>query len=180
MSNVLQQIAVVHRDRVSRKEKERTRYLRKLQQQRAYFKDSGIMEMWEDVKDIIIKNPVSHRIEGITIPLSALFDPTHEDNIQQTGLALLNKNNGVAQWTIEDHSNYKEDQPKIFYCANDGKIAFCLPHDQKDVKKKFCAAFVKWLAQHITAQMIVEMGIEIAPAADTVRKRSRKILQLAE
>lgn len=180
MSDVLQRVAAVHRDRVAKKEKERTRYLRKLNQQQAYFKDSGIMDMWEDVKEILIKNPVPHRIEGITIPLNALWDATHEDNIQQTGLALLNRNNGVAQWTIEDHSNHKEDQPKIFYRVLTGKENFCLPHDQKDVKKKFCDAFIKWLANHITAQMIFDWGIEIAPVAENVRKRSRKILQLAE
>lgn len=179
MSNTLQRIAAIHRERVAKHEKKRLTKKIKLERQRAYFRDSGIVEMWNEVKDIVVKNPAPDNLEGITLPLSALVDDTHEANILGTGLALHDKNGCLAQWLVEDHSSTNDEQPKIYYQVIAGSNnSFCYPHDQKDIKKEFCDSFVKWLSKHITAQMVVEMDIDIEPPS--VVKRSRKILQLAE
>lgn len=179
MSDVLQRIAAVHRDRVAKNEKKRLTAKRKLERQRAYFKDSSLPEMWEDVKHIVVKNPAPDRLEGITLPLSALVDDTHEANILGTGLALHDKNGCLALWLVEDRSSSNNEQPEIWYqVIAGGNNSFSYPHDQKDIKKQFCDSFVKWLSKHITAQMIIEMNIDIE--APSVTKRSRKILQLTE
>lgn len=179
MSNVIQRIAAIHRERVAKHEKKRLTRQRKLERQQSYFRDSGIMDMWNEVKDIVVKNPVPDILEGITVPLAALVDPTDEANILQTGLALHDKGGILARWVVEDHSSASDEQPKLYYQVIAGSNnSFCYPHDQKDIKKEFCDAFVKWLSKHITAQMVAEMDIDIE--APSVTKRSRKILQLAE
>lgn len=178
MSNVLQRIAAIHRERVAKNEKKRLARQRKLAQQQAYFRDSGILEMWEDVKDISIKNPIPDVLEGFTVPLSALLMTTDAANLDGVGLALRDKNNTLARWCIEDHSQLTNEQPVLWYSVITNSDSFCHPHDQKDIKKQFCDSFVKWLARHITAPMVAEMGIEIE--TPSVTKRSRKILQLAE
>lgn len=178
MSDVLQRIAAIHRERVAKNEKKRLIRQRKLAQQQAYFRDSGIMEMWEDVKDISIKNPIPDFLEGFTVPLSALLITTDVANLAGVGLVLRDRNNTMARWCIEDHSKLTNEQPVLEYSVITNADNFCYPHDQKDVKKQFCDSFVKWLSRHITAPMIADMGIEIE--TPSVTKRSRKILQLAE
>lgn len=178
MSDVIQRIAAIHRERVAKYEKKRLARNRKLASQQAYFRDSGILEMWNDVKDIVVKNPVPDELEGITVPLSALVDHVSEANIQQTGLVLRDKDSCQAQWLIEDHSNDSDEQPQLWYSVVAGKNHFRYPHDQKDIKKQFCDSFAKWLSRHITAQMLAEMDIDVE--TPSVTKRSRKILQLAE
>lgn len=178
MSDVLQRIANIHRERVAKNEKKRLTRKRKLASQQAYFRESGILEMWNDVKDIVVKNPIPDILEGIAVPLSALVEPAHDANIEQTGLVLRDTGGRAAMWLVEDHSNEADEQPKLYYNVVAGKNHFRYPHDQKDIKKQFCDSFVKWLSRHITAQMMAEMNIDIE--TPSVTKRSRKILQLAE
>lgn len=178
MSNVLQRIAAIHRERVAKNEKKRLTRQRKLERQQAYFRESGIVEMWDDVKNILIPNPIPDFIEGLTVPMSAMLVATDDANIEGVGLVLRDKNNSLARWCVEDHSRLTDEQPNIYYNVIARNENFCYPHDQKDIKKQFCDSFVKWLSRHITAPMIAEMGLELE--TPSVVKRSRKILQLAE
>lgn len=178
MSNVLQRVANVHRERLAKAEKTRVLYQRKLAAEKAYFKDSGIPEMWEDVKDIIIANPCPDIIEGFTVPLAALVVATAEENIKGTGLRLHDKRGAEASWCAADQSNFNEEKLKINYRVSAGKTNFCVPHDSADAKKKFVDSFIKWLSRYITPMMLAEMNIDPEPVS--VVKRSRKILQLAE
>ena len=88
MSNVLQRVAAIHRERWAKAEKTRLTTAKKLGTQKAYFKDTGLPAMWDDVKDIIIANPCPDQIEGFTVPVSALLIAADEDNINGTGLRL--------------------------------------------------------------------------------------------
>lgn len=178
MSNVLQRVAAIHRERRAKAEKTRLTNAKKLFTQKAYFKDTGLPEMWDDVKDIIIANPCPNLIEGFTIPLSALIVTTAPENIYGTGLRLHDKNDSEVSWEVTDQSNYDEEHAKIYYSVTMPKTNFCLAHGAEDAKKKFIDSFVKWLSKYITPHMLAEMDIE--PEPTSVVKRSRKILQLAE
>lgn len=178
MSNVLQRVANIHRERWAKAEKARLLYQRKVDAEKAYFKATGLPEMWEDVKDIIITNPCPDVIEGFTVPLSALIVATGEENIKGTGLRLHDKNGGEAAWNAVDQSNHDEEQFKICYHVSANKTNFCVAHDSTDAKKKFTDSFVKWLSKYITPHMLADMNIDPEPVS--VVKRSRKILQLAE
>lgn len=178
MSNVLQRVAAIHRERWAKAEKTRLTNARKLATQKAYFKDTGLSEMWDDVKDIIITNPCPDIIEGFTVPLSALAIVADADVINGTGLRLHDKNGCESSWLVVDQSNEDDEHAKIYYMVTMPKTNFCLPHGAEDAKKKFTDSFVKWLSKYITPHMLAEMDIEPEPVS--VVKRSRKILQLAE
>jgi hypothetical protein len=178
MSNVLQRVAAIHRERWSKAEKRRLTTAKKLGTQKAYFKDTGLPEMWDDVKDIVIANPCPDIIEGFTIPLSALVVTTAVENINGTGLRLYDKNESEASWEVLDQSNCDEEHAKLYYHVSAIKNNFCVPHNAENAKKKFVDSFIKWLARYVTPSMLAEMNIEPEPVS--VIKRSRKILQLAE
>lgn len=178
MSDVFQRVAAIHRERITKAEKTRLLKKKKLGAQQAYFKDTGIMEMWDDVKDIVIPNPLPDVFEGYTIPLSGLVLETAEENINKTGLVLRDKNDGTCEWVIDDQSTIKDEQPRLYYRATTAKNNLCLPHDTPEVKKLFVDSFIKWLSKFITPHMLLEMNIDLEPVS--LVKRSRKILQLAE
>jgi len=177
VSNVLQRVAAVHRERVAKHEKVRQTNQRKLDMRRLHFVDSGIPEMWNDVKDIVIKNPIPDRLEGLKIPLQSLWIAADNDNVERTGLALQDKDCDVC-WTVNDLSTNQSETPNLQYHVNCGKTNLHIKIDSPDAKQKFVDSFVKWLSKHITAHMIVEMDIDIE--APSVVKRSRKILQLTD
>jgi hypothetical protein len=178
MSDVFQRVAAIHRERITKAEKTRLLKKKKLGAQQAYFKDTGIMEMWDDVKDIVIPNPLPEIFDGYTIPLSALVLETAEENINKTGLVLRDKNDNTCDWAVDDQSVDKDEQPKLYYRASAGKTNFCLGTDAPEAKKLFIDSFIKWLSKFITPQMLLDMNVDLEPVS--LVKRSRKILQLAE
>lgn len=184
MSSVLQKIAQVHRERVEKQNKIRLRKQSKLDLCAAYFKDSGIPEMWDEVKDIKIPNPVPDIIEGLTISLADLVVKTNIKVLQGTGLTVHHKSGDEIAWYVQDQSGAAAETAEPYYYHNDpprGRNNFCLKANgdaAKDNKTRFVNSFINWLSKYITPQMLAEMDIDIEPA--TLTKRSRKILQLAE
>lgn len=180
MSNVLQQIANVHRNRFAETEKLRREKENKLKQQQAYFRDTGIPEMWDDVKNIKIPNPTPEALEGFTVPLEALLDTTIAENIQQTGLMLNDRKDYRACWLVESNGVDANKTNKIVYRAYIRGKTHTFQQNDPEAKKKFCDTFIRWLAKYITPHMLLEMNIDLDVPAPSVIKRSRKILQLAE
>lgn len=178
MSDIFQRVAAVHRERVAKAEKTRLLRKKKLAAQQAYFKDTGIPEMWDAIKNIVIPNKMPDVFEGYTITIGDLFVTTSPDNIEQTALVVRTADGDSVGWFVEDHSDDTDEQAKIWYRATAGKNTFCLPHDNKDAKQNFVNSFVKWASRHITPQMLLDMNIDLD--VPSVTKRSRKILQLAE
>lgn len=178
MSDIFQRVAAIHRDRTAKAEKRRLLTQKKLNAQQAYFRDSGIPEMWEAIKNITIPNKMPDRFEGYNITIGDLLDNTNPDNIEKTGLVVWQRNGNTAAWIIGDHSDEDAEQVDIWYRATVGKTHLCVKHDNKDAKKQFVDTFIKWAARYITPQMLLDMNIDLDPPS--VTKRSRKILQLAE
>lgn len=184
MSDVLQKIARMHKERVEKQNKIRLRKKSKLDLCVAYFNDSGIPEMWAEVKDIKIPNPVPDIVEGLTITLADLVVKTDLNVIQGTGLALYHKSSDEASWYVQDQSNDNAENAEPYYYHNDpprGRNNFCVcanDSEAKNNKTKFVDSFIRWLSKYITPQMLAEMDIEVETPSLT--KRSRKILQLAE
>jgi hypothetical protein len=182
MSNVFQRIAAVHRERFAKAEKTRLDNKKKLARRQAYFKDTGLMEMWDEVKHIKIPNPVPDVLDGLTITIGDLAVPTNTDNLENTGLVVYGKQGDFIEWAVADNSAVEETAgPKhIYYQVTmpGTKTNFCLSHENAEAKKKFVDSFIKWLSKYITPQMLVDMDIDLE--APSIVKRSRKILQLAE
>ena len=178
MSNVLQQIAALHRERYAKAEKIRLLYERKVKLEQAYFSDSGIPEMWADVKDIKIPNKMPATLAGLTITIGDLLDRENAKFISNTGIALQWKNGTTAQWYVEDNSARNDEKTELIYYVFTPRKHLRLAATEKDSRKKFVNSFVHWLAKLVTPAMLAEMDIPME--APSVVKRSRKILQLAE
>lgn len=182
MTDVLRRVALLHAERLEKANKKRLITNRKLTARVAYFRDSGIPEMWEDIKDIKIPNPVKDRIEGFTVTFADLVVPTCADTIEGTGLTLYDKNDVDASWYVQDTAGVEADQPLLVYThtANGSKNHTHLHIDAaKDgAKQKFVQSFINWLARRITPQMLADMDIDMSPKATV--KRTRKFLQVAE
>jgi hypothetical protein len=180
MSDVFQRVAAVHRERIAKAEKKRLDRKKKLTREQAYFKDTGLPEMWEDVKNIKIPNPVPDVLDGLTITMADLMLPHATENMANTGFIFYGKNGGQVEFVVEDNSAREETagENRIYYRATGIKDSFALTADNKDAKQKFVGEFVRWLSKYITPQMLVDMDIDLE--TPSVVKRSRKILQLAE
>lgn len=178
MSTVFQLIADAHGGKFNNKEKNRLRAHKKLSVQQAYFRDTGIPEMWDEIKEIIIPNPVPETLEGGAICLASLMIPWSRDNIEQTGLELFWRDNTEVGWRVTDASCTDSDTPEFYYHTMGIKRNYSTPVTNKEAKQKIVTSFVRWASKLITPQMLQDFGFEPGPAATT--KRARKILQLTE
>jgi hypothetical protein len=181
MSDVLRRVAMCHMERQEKTDKKRRIAKYKLDAKKAYFKDSGIPEMWEDVKDIRIANPAKDKIEGFTVAFADLVIPTCADVIESTGLSLYDKNDAEVMWYVQDESDTQNEQPMLVYAHNGSRHqdSVHIAVDQEGAKQRFVDSFIKWLTKYITPQMLAEMDIDMTPSNPTVKK-PRKFLQVAE
>ena len=181
-TDVFQRVATVHRERFAKLENTRFNRKKKLMRRQAYFKDTGIMEMWDDVKHIKIPNPIPEMLEGLTITIGDLSVPTAIENLEQAGLVVYNKNDTYVEWSIDDHSDNEDVTDTKHVVYRDAGLSkgnnMALPGNHPEAKKNFVDSFIKWLAKYITPQMLIDMDIDIE--TPSVVKRSRKILQLTE
>ena len=182
MTDVLRRVALIHTERLEKANKKRLITKRKLAARVAYFRDSGIPEMWEDIKNIRIPNPAKDRLEGFTVTFADLVVPTCADTIEGAGLTLYDKNDVDATWYVQDTADCDAEQPLLVYThtahgsRNNSNLHIDTAKD--DAKQKFVQSFINWLARHITPQMLAEMDIDLRPQATV--KPTRKFLQVAE
>lgn len=177
MSDILFRIATIHRERLDKANKKRLEIKKQRAQQVAYFQDTGIMAMWEDVKDIKIPNCVPTVLEGLTITLNDLLAPNNDANISGTGLVLCDKDDTETSWRVEVSGNALE-----YVHWRRGSHAYSrqvnVGGDNTEAKNDLIDNFVKWLSRLITPTILAEMDSDLI--APSLVKRSRKILQLAE
>lgn len=182
MTDVLRRVAMIHIERLEKANKKRLITKRKLAARVAYFRDSGIPEMWEDIKNIKIPNPAKDRIEGLTVTFADLVVPTCADTIEGTGLTLHDKNDVDATWYVQDTADCDAEQPLLVYThtAHGSKNHTHLHIDtaKEGAKQQFVQSFITWLAKKITPQMLAEMDINMTPPSES--RKTRKLLQLAE
>jgi hypothetical protein len=179
MSDVLRRVALVHAERFEGKTKERLLKKRKAAARQAYFRDSGILDMFEDIKNIQIANPVPELIDGFTVTFNDLVIPTDHDYLVGAGISFYDKDSREVSWYVNDSSDTASEQPTLHYEWCGAKLSGDLRVDAPDAKQKFVDSFVKWLARKITPQMLADMNIDMSPAAEA-KKPSRKFLQVAE
>ena len=182
MTDVLRRVALIHAERLEKANKKRLIAKRKLAARVAYFRDSGIPEMWEDIKDIRIPNPAKDKLEGFTVTFADLVVPTCADTIEGTGLTLYDKHELDATWHVQDTADVDAEQPLLVYThtapGNKHNSHLHIDTAKEGAKQKFVQSFINWLARHITPQMLAEMDIDMSPQEPV--KRGRKLLQLAE
>lgn len=174
MSNVLQQIAALHREKRAALDKQRVEKKMILARKQAYFKDSGIPEMWEAVKDIKVVNPAPESIEGFSVQLKDLLDAEDIEVLTQSGISLYGKKAQQPTWYVS--LNNLNDTPVYVYSG--GARHLSIKADQADAKKKFQNSFVRFLARLITPQILLDLDIDLsAPVPE--KKITRKFLQVA-
>lgn len=181
MTDILQQIAAVHHARLSKFAAERNREKMKIGRERAYFKDTGIAEMFDEVKAIRIANPVPEIRDGLIITLEDLLDEFAEENLNETGIAVHDKGGSKTTWRVGDCTNSKPNSPLLLRYEHFNHRKNLLVNVNDDgAKAKFVNTFVRWLARHITPAMLLEMNIEIKDVAPTITRKTRRILQPTE
>lgn len=183
MTDVLRRVALIHAERLEKANKKRLITKRKLAARVAYFRDSGIPEMWEDIKDIKIPNPAKDRLEGFTVTFADLVVPTCADTIEGTGLTLYDKHESDATWYVQDTADVDAEQPLLVYThtapgSKNNERSLHIDTAKDGAKQKFVQSFIDWLARHITPQMLAEMDIDMRPQVTV--KQTRKFLQVAE
>lgn len=181
MSNVFYKVAEVHRARLEKKDKIRTNNKRALDRAVAYFRDSGIPEMWEAVKDIKVRNPALEQVAGLVVPLSDLVDRLNAEVLQGNGLSF---HDGEYQysWYVEAALESDGEKERLYYRLNSPSKNFSYPVEEAQAKQKFVDSFIKWLSRHITPQMLAEMDPELlAPTSSAAcGPRRRKFVQVAD
>lgn len=181
MTDILQQVAAVHHARLSKFAAERNREKMKIGRERAYFADTGIAEMFDEVKAIRIANPIPEIRDGTIITLEDLLDEFAEENLKETGIAVHDKNGSRSVWRVGDCTDSEPNSPLLLRYEYFGRRKNLLVNvNDTDAKLKFGNTFVRWLARHITPTMLIDMNIEIKDAAPTITRKTRKILQPAE
>lgn len=174
MSNVLQQIAALHREKRASLDEKRMEKKKILARKQAYFKDSGIPEMWETVQDIKVVNPAPETIEGFSVQLKDLIIVEDVDVILKTGIALYGKDGQEHAW----HIVLDDTVTTPVYTHAGGSKLLSIKVDQTDAKKKFQDSFVRFLSRLITPQILLDLDIDLsAPAPE--KKITRKFLQVA-
>lgn len=174
MSNVLQQIAALHREKRAKLDETRIEKKKILARKQAYFKDSGIPEMWEAVKDIKVVNPAPQVIEGFSVQLKDLFIAEDIEVLRNAGISLYGKEEQEHTWYVA--LDDLKDTP-VYMCMG-GPRNLSFKADQPDAKKKFQESFVRFLSRLITPQILLDLDIDLsAPAPE--KKVTRKFLQVA-
>lgn len=182
MSEALRRVALYHQDRVGKLEKKRVWTQKKIAREKAYFKDTGIPDLWNEIKDVKISNPVPDVLEGFIVTIGDLLVPHAAENLLGTGLTVYDKDETTTSWELETIVDGTEEPTQMLYRyfsrgqlkanwrSNGTNLA--------EIKKEIVDTFIRWLSRHITPQMLAEMDIDLEPPSRV--KRSRKILQLAE
>jgi hypothetical protein len=174
VSDVLRRIAALHRERYAKLETERVENAKILATKQAYFRDSGIPEMWEAVKDIYVANPAPHAVEGFTVPLSALVVDYDDRTRDGYGLMIHGPAKSQPEWYV-DLDKLKDTPTYRYFSAHKN---FSAKATDTDAKKKFCESFVRFLAKLITPQVLLGLDVDLsAPAPE--KKITRKFLQVA-
>lgn len=176
MSATLRKIADYHRRRYAELEKTVTAKQKLLDRERAYFRDSGIPEMWEEVKHIKVINPAPTQVSGLIVTFEDLVCQTDEDYREQTGISLYH-GNSTNDWYVHNEGSDEHPKIKYFQAKHNGRFRGVLV-DNKDAKKKFVDSFICYLAQRITPHMLLEMDIDLSTPTEN-KKASRRFLQVA-
>jgi len=175
MSDILHRIAAVHAERQKKSDEILKKKQLILGRKKAYFKDSGIPEMWEDVKAIKIKNPVPEILAGFYVPLADLLVEYNITVAEQSGLVLRDTSDSELVWRIE--IDEKTNEPLYEHIGKNHKMTIANA-SEKDAKKNFVDSFVRYLSYKITPVTLEQLGVDIgAPAPD--KKITRKFLQVA-
>ena len=166
MSDVLRRIADIHRAKVAKAEE--TRAAKESRRRRAVelFRASGIPAMWEDVKDIQVRNFAPEDVAGFTPRLADFEIDDDAANINGDGLALYNGRESIIRWQVVVHGF---DQAPA-YCMSKG----CFTHP--DAAEKMVQDFVQWLAKRITPRILLDMDIDLSPVEPP--KQTRRIQKL--
>lgn len=169
MSDVLRRIADIHRAKVAKAEE--TRAAKESRRRRAVelFRASGIPAMWEDVKDIQVRNFAPEDVAGFTPRLADFEIDDDAANINGDGLALYNGRETVIKWQVV--VNNFDQAPA--YCTSKGWFA------HQDAAEKMVQDFVQWLAKRITPRILLDMDIDLSPVElAEVPRQTRRIQKL--
>ena len=166
MSDVLRRIADIHRAKVAKAEEKRA--AKESRRRRAFelFRASGIPAMWEDVKDIQVRNFAPEDVAGFTPRLADFAIDNDAAKINGDGLALYNGRERIITWQVVVQGF---DQAPAYYMSKG-----CFTHP--DAAEKMVQDFVQWLAKRITPQILLDMDIDLSPVVPP--KQTRRIQKL--
>jgi hypothetical protein len=164
--DVFQLIANAQYERQTKRGSKLQRKLERMAKMQAIWKQTGIPEMWEQVKDIEVRNPAKNDVPGDRVKLADLVVKHNEANIYDYGLALFDSRDCCATWEVWIEPRDKSNAVQyIINVPGQG----CHEGDGADKLRK---SFVQWLAKLIEPSVIAGMGIE----PKEIKKTERRIL----
>jgi hypothetical protein len=135
-----------------------SRKLDKLAKKRALWLQTGIPQMWDEIKHIEVRNFARGDVAGDMVPLMNFVIPHEECNVYGHGLALYSWRGGNVIWNVENG-----DRAANGYMASEGYM---------DTPAQVQQDFIKWLAKKIDHATIAGLGY----AAKEIKKVDRRIL----
>lgn len=161
--DALQLIANEQHELQKKKGSNLAKKLELLSRKRAAWIQTGIPQMWEDVKHIEVKNFARHNVAGETPPLVDFVSPLAECNIYGTGLALHDSRFAQAVWHVIAENDRKADSPLKYVTYDVGYV---------NTPEEMRQSFIKWLARRIDHRVVVDLGY----TPKEVKKAERRIL----
>lgn len=139
------------------------RKLELLSRKRAAWLQTGIPQMWEDVKHVEVKNFARNDVAGDVAALADFISPDTTCNVYNTGVALYDNRHGVVSWEITAENDNKSDSPLQYLTWDNGYVA--TPEEMRQ-------SFIKWLARRIDHRVVAGMGY----TPKEIKKTDRRIL----
>lgn len=183
-TNVLQRIAAIHQAKINKRALKRQKKLAQAMKEKLAFEDTRILEIWDEVKTIEVKNFAPDEVDGVMVPLASFFNARSVTNIDGNGLELLDSANCSAYWRCNiEECGPEEMRGHIVYSVNT-RLEHNTWHSKKvpDAKDKLVESFVTWLSKRITPDILINLGIDMTAQCDALElsKPKRKVSKIAE
>lgn len=176
-SNVLQRIASIHQTKINKYALVRQKKFAAKMREKLAFEDTQILEIWNEVKAIEVRNFAPRDVDGVCVPLENFFDTTAEFNICGTGLVLFDSRGCSAAWYCQCDDDTKNNSQQINYRAHGTHFNDVWHADANNinhVKEQFTASFIKWLARRITPEILVKLGVDMTAQVTLIDKPKTK------
>lgn len=172
MSAALTQIYALQQRELNEKERQRQRQIAKSQRQIAAFTASGLIDIFEELRDVPLRNEVGQRIYKAKVSELCYHGGSDVRNkTNSLSFVSVNGSSGSPRWWCEESA----DSGKMWYCYSSGS--------SRDQDKSFetpqgvwLDRFIEYIA-HAADPAAIETKVQLVPAVISGDNAPRRQLQ---